>query len=303
MFGWLPEDRIKLTFDNATQFCRMPLGTNLKAACKSPCPACNVHRRDEPVATDQVCSEVPAVDSGGITIAQIFVGMKSLVSDVHGIKNEKHFVNTLNDVMRERGAPTKLISDSAQVETSAKVKDILRHLFTQDWQSEPHQQNQNFCERHCQDMKRTSNKLMDRTGSPPETWLLALKHASHLLNHMSNASLDSKTPLQVLTGVPPDVSALLRFRWYERVFYPVDESSCPSNSEEKRGRFAGFATDVGHSLTFLMLTDDTKKVTPRSVVRSGDDGANSNLRTDEWGDDGAVHESKAKELAEDEENP
>ena len=71
--AWLPVDVIKHTFERTTQFYRMPMGTNLKKRYKSPFPACNVHRRDEPVATDTVCSDTPAIDSG-ITAAQFFVG-------------------------------------------------------------------------------------------------------------------------------------------------------------------------------------------------------------------------------------
>ena len=43
-----------------------------------------------------------------------------------------------------RDAPTKLISDYAQVEISNKVHDILRYLFIEGWQSEPHHQYQSL---------------------------------------------------------------------------------------------------------------------------------------------------------------
>jgi hypothetical protein len=47
----------------------------------------------------------------------------------------------------------KLISDSAQVEISNRMKDLLRALIINDWQSEPHQQQQNFAERIFRDVK------------------------------------------------------------------------------------------------------------------------------------------------------
>ena len=52
-----------------------------------------------------------------------------------------------------------------------------------------------------------------------------------------------------------------------------------SKSDEIRGRFVGFAWDVGHALTFLVLTDDTQKVIPRSRVRLANVGEN-NLKLD-----------------------
>src|SRR5688500_7650007 len=80
--AWLPADVIKNTFEWTTQFYRMPMGPHLKKRCKSPFPACNVHRCDEPVATDTVYSNTPAIDSR-ITAAQFFVGTESIVCDVY----------------------------------------------------------------------------------------------------------------------------------------------------------------------------------------------------------------------------
>ena len=82
------------------------------------------------------------------------------------MKTEKQFVNTLQDIIQIRRAPTKLISDSAQVEISNKVHDILWHLFIEDWQSEPHHQHQNPAECHYQDVKHTTNRLMEHTNTP-----------------------------------------------------------------------------------------------------------------------------------------
>ena len=109
---------------------------------KSPYPACNVQRRQKPIATDTIYSDTPAINDGS-KVAQLFVGTKSLVSDVYGMKAEKQFVNTLQDVICFHGTPTKLISDSAQVKISNEVHDILQYLFIEDWQSEPHHQHQN----------------------------------------------------------------------------------------------------------------------------------------------------------------
>jgi hypothetical protein len=78
--------------------------------------------------------------------AVLFTGTETYVTDIYGIKNDKEFVNTLEDNIRQRGAPTKLISDRAQVEISKKVLDILCTLCISDWQSEPHQQLQNPAE-------------------------------------------------------------------------------------------------------------------------------------------------------------
>ena len=185
-FAWLPVDIIKKTFEATTQYYRMPMGTHLKKWYKSPFSACNVHRQDVPVATDTVYADTPAI-AGEATAAQFFVGTKSLVCNVYPMKTDKQFVNVLLDNIRCRGAMAKLISDSAQLEISNKVKDILRNLMISDWQSEPHQQHQNPAEQRYQDVKRLANTLLDRTGAPPSLWFLAMTYACFILNHTANA--------------------------------------------------------------------------------------------------------------------
>jgi len=84
------------------------------------------------VATDTVYSDTPAIDDGA-TCAQVFVGRDTLVADVYGMKSDKQFVDTLEDNIHKRGAMDKLISDSAQVEISNKVKDFLHAYCIDDW--------------------------------------------------------------------------------------------------------------------------------------------------------------------------
>ena len=124
MFGWLPEDIIKSTFEVTTQYARLPMSTLLKKHYKSPFPVLNVHRRDEPIATDTIYLDTPAIDLG-TTIAQVFVGTESLITDVYSMKTNRQFVNSLEDQIWEWGAPAKLISNCAQVEISNQVKEIL----------------------------------------------------------------------------------------------------------------------------------------------------------------------------------
>jgi len=120
LFGWQDSKTIKKTFESTAQCARMPHGTILKKHCKSPFPALNVQRRDEPVATDTVRSDTPAID-GGETSAQTFVGTETLVTDARSMKSEKQFVNALEDDTHERDAMSRLLSDRAQVETKVPV--------------------------------------------------------------------------------------------------------------------------------------------------------------------------------------
>lgn len=276
-FGWVPKELVRRTYDVTTRMARLPMTTRLTRHFKSPYPALNIPRRQEDIATNTVYSNTPAIDDGA-TIAQFYIGTKSYVSDVFGMKNDREFVNTLEDIIWKRGAPSRLLSDHAQVETSQRAKDILRAYVIGDWQSEPHQQQQNPAERHYQTVKRMTNTIMDRTGSPPYTWLLAMQYVSMILNHVSHKRLNDRTPLEALTGITPDVSPFLRFTWWEPVLYKIHDGSFPSDSQEKAGHFVGIAETVGHSLTYRILSDDTQKVILRSSVRTAVTDTDPNIK-------------------------
>jgi hypothetical protein len=141
----VPIDKIRQTFKVTTQFATNVMsGPNIMQTLKSPYPANNVLRRNEPVASNTIFAEVDAIGTNGQRMAQLFIGRKSLVIDVFGMNTTKEFINTLEDVIRKRGAMDKLITDSAKAEISQHVLDILRALCIDDWQSEAEYQHQNL---------------------------------------------------------------------------------------------------------------------------------------------------------------
>ena len=88
---------IKRTFEATTQVARkVTNGLQLRRTFKSPFQALNVARCNEPVATDSVFADVPAIDDS-TTIAQSYVGQNNIFTDVYPMKKEKKFVNTLED--------------------------------------------------------------------------------------------------------------------------------------------------------------------------------------------------------------
>ena len=139
-FGWVNVDTVQKPMEQSTLW-----EVSLPNTLKSRNPALNIHRRHEPVATDTVFSDTPAVDSG-VKQAQVFVGRDTLVDDAYPMKSGKQFVNTLEDNIRRRGAMDKLLSDSAKTEISNKAMDILRAYHISNWHSEIYPQNQNPAE-------------------------------------------------------------------------------------------------------------------------------------------------------------
>ena len=153
-----------------------------------------------------------------------------------------------------------------------------------DFQCEPHHQHQNPAERRIQDVKRLSNTLMDRTGSPSKFWLLCLLYTVYVLNRLSTESLQWKTPMEAAFGQKPDISALLAFRWWEPVYYAQHDTF--PNPKEMTGRIVGVAEHQGDAMTWLVLDDKSQKVLARSAVRTALDPNSPNLRADFMSDSG-----------------
>ena len=82
-----------------------------------------------------------------------------------------------------------MFSDNAKEQTSAKVKDILRHYnIRAHHKSKTYQQNQNPAESRIQDIKNTTNNVMDHTNTPAYCWLLCTLFVIRLFNYLSQVS-------------------------------------------------------------------------------------------------------------------
>jgi len=181
-FLHVPVEKIKRAFAATTQNAASIVhGPNVNQTLKSPNPALNIRQRKEAVATDSLFADVPTVDTPGYTGAQIFVGTSSLLTDCYGFCSVSEFPNALLDNIGERGAMDTLISDHANYEMSARVKDILRSLMIGHWKSEPCYQHQNFAEHRWGHVKSNLEWLLAFLDVNPDCWLLALNYVCSVM--------------------------------------------------------------------------------------------------------------------------
>ena len=268
----VPTSTVRSTFDSTTRYYRFIPSTNKFMTYRSPYPALNVFRRHELVYTDTVFSNVSAW--GGIKAAQVFAGKMSKYISVHPCKTDADFPRCLEDEIRKRGAMDRLASDRARAEISNKVKDIVRTLFIDTWQSEPHFHHQNFVERMIQELKKFTNWVLNWSDAPPEAWYETFEYVCFIMNRTAKESLNWRTPVEALTGQTPDISMLLHFIFWEPVFIKnyqgSGKKSFPSASNEIIVRFIGYAEDIGHSCTFKVFNEDTNEILYRSALRKVD---------------------------------
>jgi hypothetical protein len=65
-------------------------------------------------------------------------------------------------------------------------------------------------------------------------------------------------PLTHFSGSTTDISALLRFYFWQTVYYKCSEASFPSD---------GISEHCGHTLTYKILTSDTEHISYRALLR------------------------------------
>ncbi len=276
-FGWASTEKIKLMLDQTTQHYRGVIHYPFRKHFKSRFPAANVTRLNEWYATDTFFSDTPAADDGipghgGCTMMQIFLGLKSHAVYGYPMKEEKQYPYTLEDHIRKVGAPAGILSDNAKAEIYGRAKDLQRMYEIDDGQSEPYYQNQNPAERKIQDVKRTMNNVMDRTGTPKCWWLLAAIFVCSLFLALPNS--DGKIPYTEVTGQPYDVSKFMHFHFWQEVFV----ESHKEGQKEELARWCYPADDIGDELTYWVLLDKTHQLVPRSNVRPATDPLYPNLR-------------------------
>ena len=153
----------------------------------------------------------------------------------------------------------------------------LRTYMIDSRQSEPHNKNQNFAELGWRDTKTLSNRVLERSGAPKKCWFLALRHVCMLMNHVAHDSLDWRTAAEWLLGYIPDITVFLIFMFYEPVYYMELEPSVVDTTE-RLGRFVGISHSVGHSMTFMVLTEEDKIIHRASVHSAVHGGEFTNIK-------------------------
>jgi len=274
--AWMPIPVLERTLQVTTRLAKNYFRLPLRSHFKSQFPALNRNRLQEVYSTDTFFASVPGLNSKA-TCMQLFVGNDSMFTAGYEMTTESEGSTMLEQFIADVGAPYRVHSDNANMETSAVWKGILRKYNIAQSTTEPHYPQQNRSERRIQEIKKGTNRILDHTGAPTSLWVYATKYFIDVLNHTSSKSLyGDKTAIEAAFGITPDISALIKYSFYEPIYVFQSETSFP-DSKEIPGRFLGLAKNIGDALTYYVLTEN-KTVLARSVVRSALDILNVNCR-------------------------
>jgi hypothetical protein len=148
---------------------------------------------------------------------------------------------------------------------SNKVLDFYREHLIKDEFSEVENQQQNVVESGgTRWLKSAIHVLLDITGAPAWTWILAATYIADVHNHTWNNEREFIPTTQ--DGITRDISRLLQFVFWKRVLY-LDHVDALPQSKKRPGYFVGCSHNVGDDLTFRIYDDQTKQVVNVSVVR------------------------------------
>lgn len=198
--------------------------------------------------------------------------------NVIGMKSESEMPEAYKDFIREEGAPSILRRDNSQVQSGVRTTQVNREFFIKDEFTEPGHPQQNPAElRAVKFLKDHTQVPLDRTGAPEDLWLLACEYIADVHNVCADESINYQIPRELRHGGLQDISAFLEYRFYEPILYLDSDSSFPSTKEHV-GWWVGVASNVGDALTYKVLTDDTRKVIHRSVLRPATDDRFRNKR-------------------------
>ena len=267
--GMLPEDVVKKTLQNTTQYyLNVDCEDRVEARdhYKSRFPALRLPRLNEKVATDTF---FPSVKSNrGNTCSQFFAGTNSHRWDVYPLKTESDNDRALKDYTREVGCPNIILSDNAQSEIGVDWTDHLRtHCIGSEF-TEPKHPWQNDAEPNIGALGRMVKHNMSTFKAPLSRHDWCQKWCCDIQNMAAHKKNGWLTPETVSTGRMTDISKC-RFHFWEPIWY-YEPSKTPKSSY-KKARWLGFANLSGDEMTYYIEPEDPKtkgRRKPQALVRS-----------------------------------
>ena len=160
---------------------------------------------------------------------------------------------TLPRFISEFGIPEQLTMDGAAVQVGRKTTfmDTIRRANIDHHISGPYRPEENPAEGGIRELKRRFYRLVIKFGIPMRLWDFVLDYVVDIMNVTVNYSkyADGRVPLEIITGITPDITEYLDFTIYCWVYYRTD-GGLGTNSI---GRWLGVSHRVGPAMTYWIL--------------------------------------------------
>ena len=188
-------------------------------------------------------------------------------------KSDAH--HALSELLRDVGAPEKLIMDGSKEQTQGLFRQKCRDAGIRVNQTEPYTPQSNRAELAIRELKKSTRRKMIATKTPLKLWDDCMELEADIISHTAddNFHLQGQVPNALVTGHTADISRLAEFGWYQWVYW-YDQLAAFPDTRKVLGRYLGPTRDIGMALTakllkrngqyawrssFIALTDDDMK--------------------------------------------
>lgn len=192
--------------------------------------------------------------------------------------NGEQVGHALAEFVQDYGAPEHLTFDGSQVQKGRNtlfMKNIRRAGFKHHI-SVPYRPNQNPAEGPIRELKREWYWIQAKTGAHERLSDFGIKYALEIENVTHNTSRYAygRTPLEVITGLTPDITEHLDFGFYDWVLFKPNGGTAPA----ELGCWLGVLHKVGQLMTYWILPRSGRPISEGTVQRL----RLLEKQTDEW---------------------
>ena len=172
--------------------------------------------------------------------------------------------DTLRDLLKEVGAPAKLILDNSKEQTEGDFRRIARDAGIRIVRIEPYSPWSNRAELAIGELKKAVRRRMARTNTPEVLWSDCVVFEAEIQCHTARRTrlLNGQTPQTLVHPETPDISRIAEFGWYDWIWWHNHAAQFPIQ-KKTLGRYLGPTKDIGPVMTAKIL-----KINGRIAFRS-----------------------------------
>lgn len=190
----------------------------------------------------------------------------------YGMKLKSDAHHTLSDLLKDVGAPEKMVMDGSKEQVEGLFRSKTRDAGVSTHQTEPHTAFSNQAELAIRELKMSARRKMRITKSPQKLWDDCLELEADIISNTAHEghALQGQTPQFLVTGQTTDISRLAEFGWYQWVYWYDDQARFPA-PRRTLGRYLGPTRDIGTALTAKLIKSNGQYAFRSSFVAVTDD--------------------------------
>ncbi len=172
---------------------------------------------------------------------------------------------TLQDLLKEVGAPYKLILDNSLEQIKGDFRKIAWAAGIRIIQTEPYSPWQNRAELAIPELKKATRRRMARTSTPEVLWLDCIVLEAEIISHTAKPIplLNGLTPQSLVNPETPDISRIAEFEWYSWIWWHDQGAPFP-RPKKTLGRHLGPTKDIGPGVLTAKILKSNGKIVARS---------------------------------------